>query len=103
MQPGGLADGLWGLLPGALVVLLAFLSRQAIGYGDGMILGACGCWLGMKRTLEIFFLASVGAAVFAGILLLRKKADRKDRLPFLPFLAAAQGAVLVWTVCGGWR
>ena len=101
MRPGTVTDGFGGLLIGAAIVLLAFLSHQAIGSGDGLMIGACGSWLGMKRTLEIFYLAGIGAAFFAAALLVRKKAGRKDSMPFLPFLAAAQAVRILWILFGG--
>ncbi len=78
-----------GLIPGIVVLLFAFFSRQAIGYGDGIVITILGFALGMKKgfciTLAAFLVASVVALSF----LISQKAKRKTELPFVPFLAVA--------------
>ena len=75
-----------GAAVGAVFLLLGFLSKEAIGYADGMIVFACGIAYGFYETVALCFWATLYAGCFSGILLVAKRAGRKSRIPFLPFL-----------------
>ena len=80
-------DILLSLLPGALLLLLSFISREGIGYGDGLIILAAGPALGFYDLLTALMTAIILSGLFSGILLIFKKAKRKTRIAFAPFLA----------------
>ena len=84
------ADGwgelLMGLLPGALVLGLAFLTREQIGYGDGLLLLTLGCCLGIESTLGILMGGLYISFVVSLFLLVLKRAGRNTRIPFVPCL-----------------
>lgn len=76
------------MLPGAAAFVLAFLSGEQIGYGDAACLAVLGSavsgavlWGAVAGGLVLFSLCSV-------VLLVKKKAERRTTLPFIPFLAA---------------
>ena len=75
------------LLPGGCALLLAKVTGEGIGYGDAMLILACGLSAGrvacMEMTMNAFFLA--GVAAFFLILIGR---GRGRTLPFVPFLLA---------------
>lgn len=75
-----------GLLPGGGMLLLAYLSGEALGVGDGLVLFALGMGYQADKILVMLFVALVSAAVVSVVLLLLKKAGRKSEIPFLPFL-----------------
>lgn len=84
------------LLPGFCCLLLAWATRQGIGYGDAMLILACSLSVGwrvcMEMVLSTFLLAGV-----ASLLMLIRYRGRKKELPFVPFLLVAW----VWhLVCG---
>lgn len=79
----------FGLIPGIIVMLCAFFSRQAIGYGDGVAILIIGFALGIERGFYITVIAFAVAAIVGLFLLLFKRAARKTELPFIPFLAFA--------------
>ena len=87
------------LLPGGLLLLTAWLTHEAIGYGDGWVVAACGAALGFQTVLEMLLLALLFAAAWSGILLLKKKAGRGDSFPFVPFLLAAHVCLTVAGSC----
>lgn len=76
------------LLPGALLLILSFLSREKIGYGDGI----CVALSGLALPGNIFAQSLIYS--FALILLLclglifSKKATLETTLPYIPFLFA---------------
>ncbi len=85
----GILDCLLSLLPGICCLMISFLTREQLGYGDSLVIAVCGFSLGMEPVMELlmtgFFLAAlwaVGVCVFC-------KADRKKEIPLMPFLAAA--------------
>lgn len=74
------------IIPGFLVLLLAFVAKGGIGEGDGLLLMAFGIFLGGAYTLRILMYAAFLAAGCALFLYLVKKKSRKYEMPFVPFL-----------------
>lgn len=76
------------MLPGAVAFVLAFLTREQIGYGDA----ACLVILGSMVSADLLVGAVLGGLLLLStwsiILLAGKKADRRTTMPFMPFLAA---------------
>ena len=84
-----------GLLPGVLCLLTGWITREAIGYGDGFLLCAMGMYLPLEKVVMIIMLASIFAGIVGLLLIIFKKAKRGDQLPFVPFLLAATVMQLV--------
>ena len=82
----GMAELAAGLVPGALVVVLAFVTKESIGMGDGLMLCVLGMFCGWRRCLTVFGLALLLSAVLAIVLLVCRRAGRKTEIPFLPGL-----------------
>ena len=59
-------EWLLSLLPGAGFLTLSYISREQVGYGDGLLLLTVGIWLGFG--------------------LMRKKIRKQDSIPLVPFL-----------------
>lgn len=83
-------DLLGGLGIGLGMVLLAFLTRGAIGLGDGWLLCATGVLLGTAGNFELLLLGALLCALALGGGLLLGRAHWKDSFPFVPFLCVAQ-------------
>ncbi len=76
-----------GLIPGALCLLVSYLGRQGLGYGDSVLVLICGISLGIRNCMWITFTAFFWAGIWAVILLLIRRAeDQKKAFPFVPFL-----------------
>lgn len=76
------------LLPGMAALVLAFLTGEQVGYGDGVCLIVLG---------NVVSARSLSGAILAGLLLtdlcsvvlfVQKKVNRRTTLPFMPFLTA---------------
>ena len=80
-------DVLLSLLPGAAMLILAFITREGIGFGDGLIILAAGPALGLYGLLTTFVTAVFLSGLFSAIMLVLKKANRKTKIAFAPFLA----------------
>ncbi|MBR5248871.1 MAG: prepilin peptidase [Lachnospiraceae bacterium] len=76
----------WG--PGLLMLAAGRLSGK-IGSGDGCILLVAGSILGSVKMMGVFMGSLFLAALTAVVLLIFRKAGKNDKMPFMPFLAAA--------------
>lgn len=79
-------QAVFGMILGAVVLGVGYLTSEAIGYGDGLAVGILGIWLGFWQTFEILFLALFLSACAAAIVIVIKRPGRKYRIPFVPFL-----------------
>ena len=79
-----------GGLLGCILVSFSVLSKEQLGKGDSILLLVCGCVTGIYYMTALLFLSFAMAMVVGGLLLWRKKIKKTTRLPFLPFLFAAQ-------------
>lgn len=79
---------LCGILPGILLYGLSRVSRGAIGEGDALVFAVCGIYLGLEKDLLLLWLSLFLAMLAGSFLLLRKKGNRKTRIPLVPFVAA---------------
>lgn len=98
----GLGNALIGLcLGGGLFLFVAVLSvvvlgREGMGGGDIKLIAMIGAFLGWQGVLVTIFLgAALGAIVGLLLMLLRRK-DRREPMPFGPFLALGAVMTMVW-------
>ena len=84
-----IADIVSGAAVGVLALILARVTGEAIGAGDGAILVVSGIVLGFWRALGLLMTALLISGAVALFLLVIKRKGRKYRLPFIPFLLAA--------------
>jgi leader peptidase (prepilin peptidase) / N-methyltransferase len=78
----------------ALLLMISTLyrlvrRRQGLGLGDVKLLAMIAAFMGLSLTLFAFFVGVLAAALFAVVLLARRKVRGSDRIPFGSFLAAA--------------
>lgn len=85
----------YNMLPGIMALLISFLTKEQLGYGDGICLLIMGCVLSGALLLGTVMISLILSSAFGLLLLIGKKAERKTRLPFLPFLAAGYVIQLV--------
>lgn len=78
-----------GFLIGISLLFLAYVSKEAVGWGDGFVVMTVGIWLGFTRILMILMGGLLLAAGHGLIKIMLKKADRKSELAFMPFFSLA--------------
>lgn len=83
-----LLDRIIGLAAISIPVLVIAILTGGMGMGDVKLLAACGFLLGWKLIVFAFLTASVTAAVYAVIMMIRKAAHKNSEIPFGPFIAA---------------
>ena len=72
---------------GFFFLLLAFISKGALGGGDIKLIAALGLWLGWKSLLSVILYGAIAGGVAALVLLLMKKIKRKQFLAYGPYFA----------------
>lgn len=77
---------LGGILVGVFLLLISWISKDAIGRGDGLLIVTCGFYLGFWGNVFLLFYGLLLAGITSGILLITKQLKRKQRIPFIPFL-----------------
>lgn len=82
-------------LPGIILILLAVVTKEKIGKGDGLVMVVMGILLGIEKSLEIFMTALFLSAAVAIGLIITKKVKRNYEMPFVPFLAVGMCLMLL--------
>ncbi|MCM1257933.1 MAG: prepilin peptidase [Roseburia sp.] len=86
---------LGGMVFGGLILLFAILSRGKIGPGDGMVFMLTGLYLGVEENLALMLLSFFLAGCWAFIAIFFLHRDKKEKMPFIPFLFLAYVLILV--------
>lgn len=77
------------MLPGIVLLLLAYATRQQIGYGDGLLLLILGLFLEKEMILFIVVSGQLMASFWGIVLLVFRKAGKGTTIPYIPFLFMA--------------
>jgi leader peptidase (prepilin peptidase)/N-methyltransferase len=87
-------DSLLGIfIPALLLLIVALLFKGGMGMGDVKLVSMLGAFLGYKYTLAGIFIGSVFGSVIGLALMGFGILNRKDRIPFGPFICL--GAVIM--------
>lgn len=86
---------LFAILPGLILIIISKVSKELIGMGDGIMVIFSGVLSGYKEAIMILSVALIFAAVFSLILLVMKKANRKTKIRFVPFLLVSHSLVAI--------
>lgn len=81
------------MIPGTILLLLSWVTKEGIGYGDGMAVIVLGLWTGGWFALHVMGLGIMLCGMYAVICLVRKK---RDAIPFIPFLLAGMEVALIY-------
>ncbi len=71
-------------------------GKEGMGFGDFKLLAALGAWLGWYYLPVIILLSSLVGAVVGITLVVLKKHQSQNPIPFGPYLAAAGWIALIW-------
>lgn len=80
---------LYGILTGNAILLIGYASREAVGYGDGLIFIITGIFLGWMNNVILIAGSLLLAAVCSMILMALRIKKRTDRIAFVPFILGA--------------
>jgi len=86
-RPSFASAGLGLLVGGGVFLLLSLLRRGAMGAGDVKLAAAIGFLVGYPLVLTALFWGIVAGGIAALVLLLTRRAGRKDAMAYGPYLA----------------
>ena len=78
---------------GFILLILNKVTRGQIGIGDGLIFCVIGISLGFIVNSILLIYSLFIAAIFSGLYMIIKKANRKTTIPFVPFIFIASMGV----------
>lgn len=97
-----LESAVYGAMAGYLSLWSVFwgfkllTGKEGMGYGDFKLLAALGAWVGIANIPLIILLSSVVGTLLSLIMIISKKQDSNNPIPFGPYLAIAGWIALVW-------
>ncbi|HEX4376845.1 MAG TPA: A24 family peptidase [Steroidobacteraceae bacterium] len=71
-------------------------GKEGMGYGDFKLLAALGAWLGWRMLLPIVLLSACAGALIGILLIITRRHQRGNPMPFGPFLAIAGWVAMLW-------
>ena len=89
-----IGDWLLAAVPGALLLLVAVITKEKIGTGDGLVLLILGEFITFFELCMLLQITVILLLVFALILLGSRKYSKNYPIPFLPFLWISH--LLLW-------
>lgn len=95
IQKDPAANVVWALVPGAIMLGLAFISGEKLGYGDGIVMMTVGLVFGAYSAISAAIIALFFSTIVSVILLVIRHANRNTRLPFIPCITAAVGVMVL--------
>jgi prepilin signal peptidase PulO-like enzyme (type II secretory pathway) len=79
-----------------LFFLIIVISKGGMGWGDVKMAALIGIATGFPLVLAALLLAVVLGGLISSVLILIKAKNRKQSIPFGPFLSLATIATLLW-------
>lgn len=105
---GAIVSGIWivqgklnwilvlaGAGVGIAFLLVSFVTREAFGYADSILIFIFGISLGVWNQIQLLVYAFSLSAIFAIVQMVRTQFKRNSTYPFIPFLAVAYVGVLL--------
>ena len=88
------SDIIGGAAVGGVLLLMAFISHQQIGYGDAVVFLVLGVCLGPVRVLWVLWISMLAAGIVGIVGILRKKHGWRSQLSYIPFVTAGYFVLL---------
>lgn len=91
---------LGGIGIGMVFLGVSYITREALGYGDSIVICILGVFVGAAELIEMLVMTWVTVSIVAMVLLFYRHFSRKASLPFIPFLTLGYGVVTLGTYIG---
>lgn len=86
----------YGILWLIFQVFRLLTGKEGMGFGDFKLLGMLGAWLGWEALPVIIILASFAGAIVGISMIVLSGHDRRQPIPFGPYLAVGGWIALIW-------
>lgn len=78
-----------GLAAGSVLMLAALVSKEKIGYGDGIIFLMLGVCVEPLTTLWVLWISMFAVGIMGSVGIIMGKRCRDSQIPYIPFVAAS--------------
>ena len=89
---------LLSVVPGIVMLGLSFVTKESIGYGDGVTMMIVGGMIGLRNCVWVICISLVMISIVGIVLMIIKRASGKTRIPYIPFMFAAESLLLLGVV-----
>jgi leader peptidase (prepilin peptidase)/N-methyltransferase len=96
IKPGIASAALGGGIGFVIFLLIAIVSRGGMGWGDVKLAALIGLATGFPLVFVAIIMGAILGGVVAVALMIAKKRNRRQTIPFGPFLAVAAMVTLLW-------
>lgn len=83
------------VIGGGIFLLLAIISKGALGGGDVKLIAALGVWLGCEKLLFVVLIGTIAGGLTALLMILAKIKNRNSYFAYGPYFALAAIYVLL--------
>ena len=83
---------LLSLIPGMVMILMSMLTRESIGYGDGLLVFCLGPLFGLQFIISGLIISFFLSGLFSLVILALKR-KRNITIAFVPFIGAGMGVI----------
>lgn len=94
IEEGSAFMAVLSVIPGVMLWMISFVTREKVGYGDGWMLIMIGLFVGMWRCFLILLIGLISESFIVLVLLAVQRISRDRRIPFAPFLLFGMGVIL---------
>ena len=86
MTDAPLKEGVVGCIPGILFLICGYMTRHAIGYGDGWMFMIIGMCLGIRESVLVLSICLIFIAIYGLFMMVVRKKTRKTAVAVMPWL-----------------
>ena len=80
------SQGLMALLPGTMFLIISKITKESMGYGDGVVVLVMGVYISIQKLVGSLMLALIFAAAWSIILVVFFRKKKQEEFPFVPFV-----------------
>ncbi|MBE5848255.1 MAG: hypothetical protein E7300_11350 [Lachnospiraceae bacterium] len=82
-------ERLYSMIPGLILLFIAYATNEQIGYGDGLVFLLLGMHTSLMELMGILLMSLFFCTILSIGLLILKKCEKRTSLPFIPFITGA--------------
>lgn len=87
-----------GIALGVMLLVIGRCTKEAVGYGDGLVFVVTGVYLGIWENFRLLLSALIIVSIFSVVQIIIRKKNAKDEIAFIPFVWIAQ-AIQIGGLC----
>lgn len=95
-----LSEWLLGAFVGICFIGVSKITKEALGYGDSLLILNLGIYLGIWKLMYLLLIAFAISGVFSIAILIKCHYHKKKTFPFIPFLAAGYVLLMILSYTG---